>query len=675
VSTAGGLLNSGQLQELRNNVGGVRKMRNKVVSIEDAANIVRDGDTLCFSGFGTNGVPEALAEGLAQRFIKSGAPRDLTLLFGGGPGDGGERGMNLLAHDGLIKRAIGGHWGLVPRIGKLALDEKIEAYNFPLGVISHLYRDIAQGLPGTLTKVGIGTFADPRIEGCKINARTTEDLVELVQLGGQELLFYRTLPISVAFLRGTTADPEGNVLLERETLTQDVLAIAMAAKNSDGFVVVQVERIADHGSLNPRQVKIPGILVDCVVLAKPQQHMQTFGTGYNAAFSSEIRVPLDALEAMPLDERKIIARRAALELVPNAIVNLGIGMPEGVASIANEEKILRYLTLTAEPGVIGGVPQSGLDFGAAINADAIIDMNQQFDFYDGGGLDLAVLGLAECDRDGNINVSKFGPKLAGAGGFINITQNSRKVIFVGTFTAGGLKTSVENGELKIIQEGRSKKFVDRVQQVTFSGSYGAKRGQEVYYVTERCVFRLAAEGIELTEYAPGIDIKRDILAHMAFEPIVRAPVEMDHSIFLEAPMDLKRLLLSIALVDRVSYDLKKEILFLNFEGLKLSTTRDVESIRNTVESRCKTIGKKIAVVVNYDSFEIDENVINDYAALVKYLTDTYYKHVSRYTTSAFLRMKLGEALDSRGVSPHIFETQREALEASRPWTPTLAQQA
>jgi propionate CoA-transferase len=643
-------------------------MRNKVVSISDAVNIVRDGDTLCFSGFGTNGVPEALGAALAGRFDATGAPRDLTLLFGGGPGDGGKRGLNLLAREGLIKRAIGGHWGLVPQMGQLALENKIEAYNFPLGVISHLYRDIAQGLPGTVTKVGLGTFADPRLEGCKINSIAKDNLVEVVTLGGEELLFYKAIPISVAFLRGTTADPEGNVLMERETLTQDALAIATAAKNSGGFVVVQVERIAERGSLNPRYVKIPGILVDCIVLAKSDQHWQTFGTQYNPAFSSEIRVPLDALEPLPLDERKVIARRAAFELLPNAVVNLGIGMPEGVGSIANEEKILKYLTLTAEPGVIGGVPQSGMDFGAVVNADAIIDMNQQFDLYDGGGLDLAVLGLAECDSAGNINVSRFGPKLAGAGGFINITQNSRKVVFVGTFTAGGLEIVVEDGQIKIVKEGRSKKFVDRVQQVTFSGPFAASRGQDVFYVTERCVFRLTRDGLELAEVAPGIDIERDIIAHMAFRPVVKTPAAMERAIFLPEPMGLKDALLSIALVDRINYDAKKETLFLSFEGLRLRTKRDVDAVRDAVEARCKAIGRKVAVVVNYDAFEIDENVIDEYASMVRYLTDAYYTHVARYTTSAFLRMKLGDALGTRGLSSHIFESPREALDAGRPWT-------
>lgn len=640
-------------------------MKNKIVSIEDAVSLVRDDDRLCFSGFGTNGVPEHLAVGLAQRFLLTAAPRNLTLLFGGGPGDGATRGMNLLADENLIKRAIGGHWGLVPKIGQLALEGKIEAYNFPLGVISHLYRDTAQGLPGTVTRVGLGTFADPRLEGCKINARTTEDLVEIVQLGGEELLFYKRQPISVAFLRGTTADPDGNVTMERETLTQDALAIAMATKNSGGLTIVQVERIAERGSLNPRQVKLPAILVDCIVVAEPEHHMQTFGTSYNAAFSSEIRVPLDALAPLPLDERKIIARRAALELLPNAIVNLGIGIPEGVASIANEERILQYMTLTAEPGVIGGVPQSALDFGAVVNADAIIDMNQQFDFYDGGGLDLAVLGLAECDRAGNINVSRFGPKLAGAGGFINITQNSRKVVFVGTFTAGGLRLGIENAKLEVLQEGRNRKFVEHIQQVTFSGDRATKRGQKVYFVTERCVFTLTPDGLELIEVAPGVDIERDILAQMAFRPIIRNPVEMDRRIFLAQPMGLKDMLLSIKLVDRVTFDREQQTLFLNFEGLKLRNLQDVDSVRGCVEAACRSAGKKLPVIVNYDAFEIEEDILDHYASMVHYLTENYYTHVSRYTTSAFLRMKLGEALNERGLGPHIFETRNEALHATK----------
>src|SRR5438105_606064 len=630
-------------------------MKKKVVTATEAVAIIRDGDTLCCSGFGSNGVPVELILALEKRFLESGSPKNLTLLFGGGPGDGGEGGANHLAHEGMLRRVIGGHYGLVPKIGKLAMEGKVEAYNLPLGVISHMYRDIACGLPGRVSKVGLGTFVDPRVEGGKIGGKTQDDMVEVTRLGGKELLFYRAIPVSVAFIRDTTADPEGNITMERETLTQDVLAIATAAKNSGGFVIAQVERIAERGSLNPRRVKVPGILVDCVVVARPENHPQTFASAYNAAYSAEVRVPLDALDPMPLDERKVIARRAAFELMPNAVVNLGIGMPEGVASVANEEKILKYMTLTAEPGLIGGVPASGLNFGAAVNPDAVIDMNQQFDFYDGGGLDLACLGLAECDPAGNINVSRFGPKLAGAGGFINITQNSRTVIFVGTFTAGGLKIAVEGGQLKILKEGRAHKFVNKVEQITFSGPYAAAAGQNVLYVTERCVFKLTAQGLELIEIAPGVQVERDILAHMDFKPIVNQPAVMDARIFQPEPMQLKDSLLSISLVDRMVYDASKETLFYNFQGLRVKSKKDVQDIRQAAEAMCAAAGKRVAVVVNYDDFVIDESVVDDYAQMVQELTDQCYTQVSRYTTSAFMRLKLGEALEHRGLSAHIYE--------------------
>jgi len=640
-------------------------MRKKLVTSAQAIAIVRDGDTVCCSGFGSNGVPVELILALEKRFLETAAPRDLTLLFGGGPGDGGTGGANHLGHAGLLRRVIGGHFGLVPQIGRLALEGAVEAYNLPLGVISHMYRDIACGLPGTVSAVGLGTFVDPRLQGGRVNAKTTEDIVSVVHLGGRELLYYKTLPISVAFIRGTSADSEGNITMERETLTQDALAIATATRNSGGFVIAQVERVVERGSLNPRHVKVPGVLVDCVVLAAPENHPQNLGATHNPAFSAEVRVPLDAITPLPLDERKVIARRAAFELLPNAVVNLGIGMPEGVAGVANEEKILKYMTLTAEPGVIGGVPASGLNFGAATNPDAVIDMNQQFDFYDGGGLDLACLGLAECDASGSINVSRFGPKLAGAGGFINITQNSNTVVFVGTFTAGGLKVSLDGGQVRIVQEGRARKFVKQIEQVTFSGPYAAQRGQNVLYVTERCVLQLTPDGLELIEVAPGIDIERDILAQMEFRPIIKQPQIMDARLFLPEPMGLKDTLLAISLVDRMQFDATRDTAYYNFQGLRVRTQKDIDDIRHAAEALCKPLGKKIVLVVNYDNFLIDEAVVDDYSAMVKELTDLYYTDVSRYTTSAFMRLKLGAALESRGLAAHIFETPQEALASSR----------
>ncbi len=399
---------------------------------------------------------------------------------------------------------------------------------------------------------------------------------------------------------------------------------------------------------------------DCVVPARPEYHRQTYGTAYHPALSGQIRVPLDALPAMALDERKIIARRAACELLPNAVVNLGIGMPEGVADIANEERLLPYLTLTAEPGVVGGVPGSGLNFGSSTNATAQLDMNQQFDFYDGGGLDLAVLGLAECDARGNINVSRFGPKLAGAGGFINITQNSRTVVFVGTFSAGGLKIALDDGRLAIVQEGRHRKFVEAIEQVTFSGEYAAKAGKKVLYVTERCVFALTPEGLELVEVAPGVDIERDILAQMAFRPIVRQPVPMDPRIFRPEPMGLKDSLLAISLPGRISWQPERRRLFLNFQGLRLASAQDALAVQAAVERQCQAIGQRVDVVVNYDGFEILEPAMDAYARVVQHMVEHYYGQVTRYSTSAFLRDKLGSAIRERGLAPHIYETRAEA---------------
>jgi propionate CoA-transferase len=632
----------------------------KVVSVEDAVAVVRPGDTVATSGFVGVGTPDAVIAALEARFVETNAPRDLTLVFAAAPGDGREKGLNRLAREGLVRRVIGGHFGLVPKISQMVTEGAIEGYNLPLGCISQLFREIAGRKAGLISKVGLRTFVDPREGGGKLNRRTTEDLVELLSIAGEPWMFYRAFPIQVAILRGTTADPEGNITMEREALTLDNLAIAMAAKNSKGLVIVQVERLAASGSLSPRHVKIPGSLVDCVVLAGPEHHAQTYATAYNPAFSGEMRVPVDRIAPLPLDERKVIARRCAFELPLGGVVNLGIGMPEGVAAVAAEEKLLDLVTLTAEPGIIGGLPQGGLDFGAAVNPGAIIDQNQQFDFYDGGGLDLACLGLAQADRYGNVNVSRFGGRLAGAGGFINISQNARKLIFVGTFTAGGLKIEVGEGRLAILQEGRSQKLIEAVEQVTFSGRLAAESGQPVLFVTERCVFRLAESGLELVEVAPGIDIEKDILARMAFRPIVGAPKLMNDRLFRREPMRLDEILLDRPLDERFFLDADAGVLYIDLDGYRVRTKREVENVREAVTSRVGPLGRKVAAVISYDACTIDPEISDAWFAMAAEVESRFYTHVSRYTTSAFMRLKLGEALSRRDVAPHIFETPQQA---------------
>jgi propionate CoA-transferase len=633
--------------------------RGKIVSLEDAIRVIRDGDTLAIDGF-VGYSPEELLEGLELRFLKTGEPKNLTLIFAAGIGDSREKGMTRLAHDGLIRRVIAGHLGLAPGLQKLALAGKIECYNFPQGVITHMYRDIAKHHPRTISAVGLGTYVDPRLGGGKVNAVTTEDMVELITFDGREYLAYKTTPINVAFLRGTTADMDGNITMEKEPLVLEVLPLAMAAKNSGGFVIVQVERIADRHALNPRQVKIPGILVDCVVVAKPENHWQTFGTAYNPAFSGELKIPSASVEPLPMDERKIIARRAAFELSPNMVVNLGIGVPEGLAGVANEEGIFDYLTLTAEAGTIGGIPSGGINFGTATNMDCLISMHQQFDFYDGGGLDLACLGLAQMDARGNVNVSRFGSKLAGCGGFIDISQNAKKIVFAGTFTSGGLEVGIQDGRLRIVREGSVKKLLQAVEQITFSGETARRGSQLIYYVTERCVFQLKPEGVELIEIAPGIDLEKDILGQMDFQPIVKNPRLMDERIFKPVPMGLKDDLLSIPIEERLSYDPATNIFYVNFEGLTVKTKNDIDTIRTRVSEICRPLGRRVKTIVNYDNFSIVPELEDEYIKMVQFVVSEYYSDVTRYTTSAFLRMKLGDGLKKRNLAPHIFQSKEEA---------------
>lgn len=641
---------------------GKREMlNNKVITAGEAIALICDNDVIATTGFVQSCIPEALHAALEKRFVESGVPKGLTLIMCAGAGDSKGLGTGRLHHEGLLRRVIAANFGRMPKVAQAAQDNKIQAYNLPQGIISKLYRTCASGQPGLFSKVGLHTYVDPRLGGGKVNEVTSEDLVKLVEAEGREWLFYKATPIDVALIRATSADPSGNLSMEKECLTLDVLAQAMAAHNNGGIVIAQVERIVEQGSIKPKDVKVPCILVDCVVVADPPElHRMNYGVIHDPALAGEVRVPVEGMARMEHDERKIIARRAAFELPPNGVINLGVGAPDGVAAVANEEKVTPYVVMTTEAGAVGGVLASRSSFGASANADSILDQNQMFDFYHGGGLDLACLGMAQCDSKGNVNISRFGGRLNGCGGFIDISQNARAVVFAGTFTAGGLDVTIEAGRLKILKEGRVRKFVQDVEQVTFSGTYAAKRSQPVIYVTERCVFQLTREGLELIEVAPGIDIERDILAHMDFKAIIHKPVPMNPRIFVDEPMDLMSDLMNLKLSERVSYDAERNILFLNLEGWSVRKKSDVADLRKVLIDACEKAGKRVGAVVNHDGCRIAEDLYDDYAGTIQYMLEHHYETNTSYTTSAFMHLKMEEALRKRGLAPHIFERAEEA---------------
>lgn len=511
----------------------------RVVTADDVAKLVESGDTLLIGGSGAgHSVPDTLIAAIGRRFVAEGAPRDLTTVHPVGLGDHGERGIGHLAHPGLLKRVVAGALVDSPPVARLALDNKIEAYTLPQGCLSQLTREMAAGRPGLITHVGLGTFVDPRHGGGRQSGLATEDLVELVELGGREYLFFKPLPVSVALLRGTTADEDGNVTMEHEAVFGEMISMAQAVRRRGGLVVVQVKRLASRGTLPPKQVKIPGMLVDLVVVDPVQT--QTFFTVHDPAYAGELRVPLSHIAPLPFSIRKVVARRASLELFPGAICNLGSGISTGIASIAAEENVLDQVVLTNEQGLIGGAPATGNEPGAARNYHAMVDQPYQFDFYDGGGIELAFLSFAEVDAQCNVNVSRFGDRIIGPGGFINISQNAQTMVFSATFTSGGLNIAWPGGATRIVKEGREKKFVRAVQQVTYSGALAHRNGQRTFFVTERAVFRRNEAGrLELIEIAAGADLERDILAQMEFRPDISPALKrMDTRLFLPEPMGL-----------------------------------------------------------------------------------------------------------------------------------------
>jgi propionate CoA-transferase len=496
----------------------------KVISAEQAAELIQDGVTICSPIIGLAGWPEEIGRAMAKRYEETGHPKGLTLVCGSAMGNHKDKGPHVIGLEGLVTKFIGAHTHGSPNIGALIQNNKMLAYCFPQGVVVQLYREIAAKRAGMLTKVGLGTFVDPRIEGGKMNDLTRQhpDLNEVVIFGGEEYLWYKPFPIHVGFVRGTRADERGNISMDREGANLEALQVAQAARNSGGIVIAQVEYLAKAGTLHAKSIQVPGVLVDYIVVAKnPQEfHMQSEGVYYQPAFSGDVVMPLGALPQLPFDDRMFILRRAALELQEKSVVNLGIGIPDRLATVAAHEGVTDLLTLTTEVGAVGGVPAGWPNFGMTYNAEAFVCHPNMFDWYDGGGIDTAFLGMGEVDKFGNVNVSKFNGRPIGCGGFINITTASKKVVYCGTFTTGGLKIAAENGKVKILQEGSHKKFLDHVEQITFSGKYAAKNNKPIMYVTERCVFRLLNGEVTLVEIAPGIDLEKDILAHMDFKPAI-----------------------------------------------------------------------------------------------------------------------------------------------------------
>ena len=516
----------------------------KLLSKEEAINLIQDGDTVVTAGFSLSGAVETLFKELKNKFSNEGSPTDLTLVHSAGISDR-VLGIEHIADKGLFSRLIGPHWGNAPKWNDLIINNEVEAHCLPQGQMTHLMRAMASGKPGLFSKVGLGTFIDPRIEGGLMNekARKKGSLVDVISIKDEEYLFYNSFPVNVALLRGTTADENGNITMEDEAIKLEALSVAQAVKRYGGKVIIQVKNTAANGTLQPKDVVIPGIYVDAVVVSDNPQidHKMTANYFYNPVYSGIIKEPQGAMGTSELSLKKVIGRRGAMEITKDAIVNLGIGIPgDTIGPVASEEGLWDEMVLTVESGPIGGIPQGGNDFGTTKNAEAIIEHAYQFDHYTGTGVDITFMGTAQVDGFGNVNVSKFGPRVVGCGGFIDITQPAKKVVFLATFTAKGLEVEIKDGKLKIIQEGSVRKFVNHVDQITYSGKYGSDHNQPVLYVTERAVFQLVDGGVELIEYAPGIDVEKDIINQMGFMPKISSNLkEMPRELFLPGKIGIK----------------------------------------------------------------------------------------------------------------------------------------
>ena len=507
------------------------------VTAKEAAHLIKNGDTVASAGMALMGLCEDVIRSTEARFLETGEPKNLTLFYGAHQGNNPitEYGWDHWAHEGMLKRWNGGFLGASPKIMELCNTNKIEAYCQPMGNILHMYHEIAIGRPGLMTKIGLKTYADPRLEGSKVNQVSTEDICKVINFEGEEYLFYPKPVLNVGLIRGTTVDTHGNLTFEEESINSEALSLAMAVKQCGGIVIAQAKYKAAAGTIHPRTVHVPGIFIDYVVINEDiHTHQQNEASAYNPAMAGNIKADLAEFPKLPLTEAKVIARRAAMELKKGTSINLGIGIPQNIASVVNEEKCGKYVTLTSESGTVGGVAITGKAFGNCWNPECFLDEDVQFTWYCGGGLGAAFLGLAETDERGNVNVSKFGPRFNGPGGFIDITQPTKKVIFCGAFMAGKLQTEVKDGKIHIINEGKFRKFVSKVGQVTFSGDYAVESGQDVMYITERGVFELTKDGLMLTEIAPGIDLEKDILANMDFKPVISPDLkEMDAALFQE----------------------------------------------------------------------------------------------------------------------------------------------